>query len=70
MIIPTQDPAVNTVLSRKNPFGLLVALDDNSEASGDLYWDSGDDLDPLGNGDYAYMTFAAKNVSFTFTDSL
>lgn len=61
VIIPTQDPAVNTVISRKNPFGLLVALDDNSEASGDLYWDSGDDLDPLGNGDYAYMTFAAKN---------
>ena len=62
-ILPTQDPAVNTVASRKNPFGLLVALDDNGQAAGNMYWDQGDDLNPLENGDYAYLTFTAKGVS-------
>lgn len=38
-IIPTQEPAVNTELSRNNPFGLIVALDDNQSATGSFFSD-------------------------------
>lgn len=62
-VIPTQDPASNTVQSRKNPFGLIVALDDQQSASGQLYWDGGDTLTPLESGNYALFTFTAQNVS-------
>jgi len=44
VIIPTQNPAVNTELSRQNPLGLIVPLDENSSASGTLYYDAGDNL--------------------------
>ena len=27
--------------SRKNPLGLLIALDENKEARGELFWDDG-----------------------------
>lgn len=30
------------VFSRRNPMGLIVALDDNNEAAGELFWDDGD----------------------------
>lgn len=29
-------------LSRLHPMGLIVALDDNKAASGELFWDDGD----------------------------
>jgi len=41
-IIPTQEPAVNTEISRNNPFGLIVALDDEAKAEGSFYFDDGD----------------------------
>ncbi|XP_029884205.2 maltase-glucoamylase, intestinal-like [Aquila chrysaetos chrysaetos] len=41
-IYPTQQPANTTVASRKNPMGLIIALDDNSAASGHLFWDDGE----------------------------
>lgn len=28
--------------SRLNPMGLIIALDDNNQASGELFWDDGD----------------------------
>lgn len=28
--------------SRRNPMGLVIALDDNNAASGDLFWDDGE----------------------------
>uniref|UniRef100_H2YDG1 alpha-glucosidase n=1 Tax=Ciona savignyi TaxID=51511 RepID=H2YDG1_CIOSA len=43
-IIPTQEPASNTEISRHNPFGLIIALDDTGSAAGDMYWDDGDTL--------------------------
>jgi alpha-glucosidase (family GH31 glycosyl hydrolase) len=43
-ILPTQAPAKNTELSRNNPFGLIVALDDSKTASGSLFFDDGDSL--------------------------
>lgn len=43
-ILPTQDPldALNTKNSRKNPFGLLIVLNENSFAQGDLFVDDGE----------------------------
>ncbi|RXG65939.1 Maltase-glucoamylase, intestinal [Armadillidium vulgare] len=40
-ILPFQSPSLNTVESRQNPFGLTIALDSNSFAQGELYWDDG-----------------------------
>lgn len=40
-ILPTQEPALNTMQSRKNPFGLIVALDETFSAIGDMYYDDG-----------------------------
>lgn len=28
--------------SRRNPMGLIIALDDNNQAAGELFWDDGD----------------------------
>lgn len=30
------------VSSRYNPMGLIIALDDNNQAAGELFWDDGD----------------------------
>ncbi|KAI8515160.1 hypothetical protein Bbelb_077510 [Branchiostoma belcheri] len=46
-ILPTQQPANTTVYSRKNPMGLLVAMDDASAASGTLFWDDGEAVEFL-----------------------
>jgi len=41
-IIPTQNPANTTKYARKNPFGLIVALNNDNEAIGDLFYDDGE----------------------------
>ncbi|XP_012510792.1 PREDICTED: sucrase-isomaltase, intestinal, partial [Propithecus coquereli] len=41
-IIPIQQPDVTTTASRKNPLGLIIALDENNTAKGDLFWDDGE----------------------------
>uniref|UniRef100_A0A8C6W327 Sucrase-isomaltase, intestinal n=1 Tax=Nannospalax galili TaxID=1026970 RepID=A0A8C6W327_NANGA len=41
-IIPTQEPAVTTTASRKNPLGLIIALDEKLSAKGDFFWDDGE----------------------------
>ncbi|XP_071477569.1 maltase-glucoamylase-like, partial [Diadema antillarum] len=58
-IIPTQHPANTTVYSRLNPLGLIVALDDNNEANGTLFWDDGEKRDSYENGEYSLLTFTA-----------
>ncbi|XP_039263312.2 lysosomal alpha-glucosidase-like [Styela clava] len=64
-ILPTQDPAVNTVLSRNNPFGLIIALDDSGNANGELFWDDGDTMETIENGDYALFRFSVSNGQLT-----
>uniref|UniRef100_A0A8C1FYG6 alpha-glucosidase n=1 Tax=Cyprinus carpio carpio TaxID=630221 RepID=A0A8C1FYG6_CYPCA len=41
-ILPVQRPDVTTTYSRRHPMGLIVALNDNKAASGELFWDDGD----------------------------
>lgn len=62
-ILPTQDPlgALNTKNSRKNPFGLLVTLNSNEFAQGDLFYDDGESF--LDSKKYFYGNFTFNNVS-------
>ncbi|ELT99254.1 hypothetical protein CAPTEDRAFT_104310 [Capitella teleta] len=43
-VLPTQRPANTTVTSRQHPLGLIVALDADSQATGSLFWDDGEEL--------------------------
>lgn len=38
---------MNTDASRQNPFGLIIALDDESSAQGSLYYDDGNSIGNL-----------------------
>ncbi|ETV78512.1 hypothetical protein H257_08029 [Aphanomyces astaci] len=65
-IVPEQLPGRTTTASRQNPFHLAVALPSKSatgapsvRATGDLYMDSGDSLDPVTRGVYTLVSFAA-----------
>ena len=45
-LVPLQEPKLTTSATRRTPFGLLVALDENYEAIGSLYLDDGESLVP------------------------
>lgn len=45
-ILPLQQPKYTTGETRNTPYSLLVALDDNAEATGSLYLDDGVSLQP------------------------
>ncbi|PIK61537.1 putative sucrase-isomaltase, intestinal-like [Apostichopus japonicus] len=62
-ILPTQEPANTTVYSRRNPLGLIVALNDEQRAAGNLYWDDGESRDPVDNGAYSLLEFTVNQVS-------
>lgn len=45
-IIPMQQPAYTTAQNRANPYSLLVALDNDENATGSLYLDDGKSIEP------------------------
>lgn len=45
-VLVLQEPKLTTAETTKTPYSLLVALDSNSAASGDLYLDDGESLQP------------------------
>ena len=45
-VIPTQEPAMTTRDARKNPWGVIAALDLEGAASGSLYIDDGESVMP------------------------
>lgn len=45
-VLPLQEPGYTTKESRNNPWGLIVALSADGEATGDLYVDDGESLEP------------------------
>ncbi|KAM8771117.1 sucrase-isomaltase, intestinal isoform 2-T2 [Rhynchonycteris naso] len=57
-IFPIQQPAVTTTASRKNPLGLIVALNEDNTAKGDFFWDDGETKDTIQNGNYILYTFS------------
>lgn len=60
-IMPTQKEANTTFYTRQNPFGLIVAPDDQGEAVGDLFYDDGhSDLEK--NAYYFATFFLRENV--------
>lgn len=69
-IVPTQQPAVTTTLSRRGAFTLVVALDSIDEhphASGELFVDDGDSLDSIADARYSRIRFGAlQNASDRF----
>ncbi|XP_075268397.1 maltase-glucoamylase isoform X1 [Opisthocomus hoazin] len=60
-IYPFQKPATTTVASRKNPMGLIIALDDNEEAVGELFWDDGESTGTVTNKSYISYDFKVSN---------
>ncbi|XP_050821721.1 sucrase-isomaltase, intestinal [Gopherus flavomarginatus] len=62
-IFPIQQPANTTLYSRKNSMGLIIALDDNKEAAGDLFWDDGESRGTVENETYIYYQFSVASNS-------
>ncbi|NXG31947.1 SUIS protein, partial [Dromaius novaehollandiae] len=62
-ILPKQAPATTTTKSRLNPFGLIIALDDEGEASGSLFWDDGDSIDTIEKEIYFLAKYTFSEVS-------
>uniref|UniRef100_F6Q4W1 P-type domain-containing protein n=1 Tax=Ornithorhynchus anatinus TaxID=9258 RepID=F6Q4W1_ORNAN len=61
-ILPCQGPGNNTRYSRRNALGLLVALDENGQATGRLFWDDGQSIDTYESGNYHLSAFSASRV--------
>ena len=64
-ILPIQKPSQTTMDSRTNGLGLIVSLDDGLTATGQLYWDEGDSIDPIKNGKYTLVNFEFVNLVLT-----
>ncbi|KAK5679449.1 hypothetical protein LTS10_008267 [Elasticomyces elasticus] len=58
-VVPMQKAGNTTKTSRTNPWSLIVALDKNGQAKGELYLDDGISLAPN----------ATKNVEFSFANN-
>ena len=48
--------------SRKNPFSLLVALDEKGEAMGSMFWDDGESINTVEEGKYNLLGFNYSKV--------
>ncbi|CAF0846134.1 unnamed protein product [Adineta steineri] len=56
-IIPTQEFANNTKASRLRPFGLIIAVDANGNAEGDIFSDDGESIDTIESKSYYSATY-------------
>lgn len=59
-ILPMQEPALTTTISRLNDFTLLVALSSNGTAHGTLFWDDGSTQESLDKEQYNLISFSVK----------
>ncbi|RLV83702.1 hypothetical protein DV515_00016396, partial [Chloebia gouldiae] len=62
-ILPQQAPATTTTESRLNPFGLIIAVDEEGQASGSLFWDDGDSIDTIEKENYFLAKYTFSNGS-------
>jgi len=60
-IIPLQVPDVTTELSRRNPFQLMIALDGNYQANGEMFYDDGDAIGTVESGNYLLTRFTSSS---------
>ncbi|KAL3875852.1 hypothetical protein ACJMK2_033763 [Sinanodonta woodiana] len=68
-VLPMQEPALTTTESRNNKFSLLVSLDENIMATGDLFWDDGDSLGTVEKGEYNIIYFnTSKNELYSYAE--
>lgn len=56
-VVPTQETAQTTAGSRLKPFTLLVAIDNDGVATGELYWDDGESMGSYEKGEYNLVEF-------------
>ncbi|ERE90168.1 maltase-glucoamylase, intestinal-like protein [Cricetulus griseus] len=68
-IFPTQQPDTTTADSRKNPLGLIIALDENKEARGELFWDDGETKDTVTKNTYIFSEFSVTQNHLNVTIS-
>jgi len=66
-IISTQEPANNTVFSRKKPMGVVVALGDGGKAQGALFWDDGESTDTTENNNYLLIKYSSDETGMKFS---
>ncbi|OIW26130.1 glycoside hydrolase family 31 protein [Coniochaeta ligniaria NRRL 30616] len=63
-VLPLQEPGMTTYENRRNPWGVVVALDKEGKAGGELYLDDGESLKPE---DVTWVEFSATNGSLAAT---
>ncbi|XP_071510130.1 lysosomal alpha-glucosidase-like isoform X1 [Diadema antillarum] len=66
-IIPSVIPGLTVNQTRGNPFMLIVCLDIDLTAAGEMYWDDGESLDTFERGQYILFNFTAANNTVTST---
>ncbi|GFQ91347.1 lysosomal alpha-glucosidase [Trichonephila clavata] len=64
-VLPAKFFSLNTAASRLQPFMLIVALDENLRATGELYWDDGDSLDTFEEKRFSLVEFYVYNNTLT-----
>ncbi|KAI1349178.1 glycoside hydrolase family 31 protein [Xylaria sp. FL0043] len=65
-VIPMHEPGLTTAAVRASPWSLLVVLDTKGEASGGLYLDDGESVEPEAT---AWVAFSVSKSSLTATRS-
>ena len=65
-VVPFQHPSLTTTSSRKNSFGLLIALNSSSQAEGTLFWDDGYSIDSIDSKSYNLFQFSVINLKLIF----
>ncbi|KAK3872832.1 hypothetical protein Pcinc_022087 [Petrolisthes cinctipes] len=65
-VLPTQRPRSNTKLSRSEPLGLVIAPDWEGRATGLLYWDDGESIDPIESGNFFMAEITYDNTDVTW----
>ena len=63
-VVPLQDAGLTTEATRQNPYSLLIALDSDGHAKGNLYVDDGISID---NTKYELPDYHASVASYSYT---
>ena len=63
-VFPLQKDGLNTKIARANAWSLMVTLDDDQKASGELFMDDGVGIGTIENDKY----FKVKPIQIVFTE--